>query len=306
MSSPIVFFGSGPVAAASLRLLAASFTIEAVVTKPRAAGHRGSVPVLEVAAELQLPVLTAATKPELTRLIAGHRFASPAAVLIDFGIIVEQAVIDHFPKGIINSHFSLLPEWRGADPISFAILSGQPRTGVSLMLLTAGLDEGPLLAQAPYDLPPDITGPQLTADLVELSEACLGQLLPLWLNGEVAAAPQAAVTIAASRQPSYSRKLTKADGRLDFKRPAAELEGQIRAFLDWPKSRIDLAGIEAVVTKAHVKGGNGSGGKLYREGQEFGIYTSDGILVIDELKPAGRPAMPATAFLAGYGHRILK
>src|SRR5690349_4191168 len=133
ISEPITFFGSGPVAAESLRLLAQSFTIEAVITKPRPAHHKGSVPVLELAEKLQIPVRTASTKSELDALFDSRPVKSRVAILIDFGIIVSQQVIDYFEYGIINSHFSLLPEWRGADPITFSILSGQPRTGISLM-----------------------------------------------------------------------------------------------------------------------------------------------------------------------------
>src|SRR5687768_10593623 len=128
-SEPIVFFGSGPVAAESLRLLAQDFTIEAVITKPRAAHHKGDVPVLTLAESLGLPTETAYDKKSLDKLFETKAFKSRLGVLVDFGIIVSQAVIDYFPFGIVNSHFSLLPEWRGADPITFSILSGQKETG---------------------------------------------------------------------------------------------------------------------------------------------------------------------------------
>src|SRR5678815_2818348 len=111
MSEPIVFFGSGPVAAKSLELLAKDFSIEAVITKPRPAHHRGEVPVLDLAAKLQLPIHTVTNKKTLDELIKTNPFSSDIAVLIDFGIIVSQDAIDYFPLGIVNSHFSLLPEW---------------------------------------------------------------------------------------------------------------------------------------------------------------------------------------------------
>src|SRR3989344_3602452 len=161
-SNKLVFFGSGPVAAKSLRLLAQDFTIEAVITKPRLPHHRGAVPVLELAQKLKLPVYTASNKMELDELFDSLKFESEAAILIDFGIIISQKVIDYFPLGIINSHFSILPQWRGADPITFAVLSGQKATGVSLMLLVEKMDEGPLLAYSEYDMPAGITTPRLT------------------------------------------------------------------------------------------------------------------------------------------------
>src|SRR5690606_4373254 len=140
-----VFFGSGPVAARCLELLLEHTEVEAVITKPRPVGHRGKVPVLELAESRGLTVYTAADKSALDTLISENNLLSHYAILIDFGIIVSQAVIDSFPLGIINSHFSLLPQLRGADPITFSILEGHDKTGVSLMLVERGMDTGKLI-----------------------------------------------------------------------------------------------------------------------------------------------------------------
>lgn len=307
----IVFFGSGPVAAASLALLLETFDVEAVVTKPRPPHHRGSVPVLELAHQKGLTVMETSGKKELSSAVAAASFKSRLAILIDFGIIVAQDVIDAFPLGIVNSHFSLLPEWRGADPITFSILSGQKRTGVSLMLLVEKMDEGPLLAQAPYDIGPKETTPSLTEALIDLSYRQLAAVLPLYFSGETQAMPQEVVTMADSSLATYSRKLTKDDGVLDFTKPAAVLEREVRAFAEWPKSRTVIAGKDVVVTGAHVaeEGSIGLGasagvGKAYVDSKQLCIATSDGVLVIDTLKPAGKPDMPASAFLAGYGQHL--
>src|SRR3989338_3276247 len=200
-SKKVVFFGSGPVAAASLALLASNFAIEAVITKPKPSHHRGEVPVLEVAKRLGLPVFAAANKQELDELFAKKPAKSELAILIDFGIIVSRKVIDYFPLGIINSHFSILPQWRGADPITFAVLSGQATTGVSLMLLVEAMDEGPLLAYGEYGLPPDITTPKLTGDLIKLSHVLLVETLPKYLTGKLQPVPQTVT----KRDVSYSR-----------------------------------------------------------------------------------------------------
>jgi len=300
----VVFLGSGPVAAESLRLLAESFTIEAVITKPRPEHHKGPVPVLDLSASANAPtdnVITVTNKIELSEAVQAQQFNSQLGVVIDFGIIISQDVIDAFPLGIINSHFSLLPEWRGADPITFSVLSGQKQTGVSLMLITAGLDEGPLLAQIPYDLPDDITTPQLTAELVRISAASLPEVLPLYVSGQASPAPQEDVTMAARRTPTFSRKLTKDDGILDFEKPAVQLEREIRAFIGWPGSRTTLGDRDIVISAAHVTqpAELGEPGALWRDGKQFGFYTSDGVLTIDRLKPAGKPEMTAAAFLAG-------
>jgi methionyl-tRNA formyltransferase len=300
-SETIVFFGSGPVAAESLRLLSKNFHIEAVITKPRPAHHRGDVPVLIAATQLKLPVFTATNKAGLDKLFATHPVKSRLGVLIDFGIIVSQEVIDYFPLGIVNSHFSLLPEWRGADPITFSILSGQKITGVSLMLLAAGMDEGPLLAQAECLIEPRTTTPELTKELIKLSDAMLEAMLPLYIDGEAQVAPQLAVSISPAIQPTYSRKLTKDDGVLDFSKPAGQLEREIRAFSGWPKSRTTLpGGAEIVITRAHTADATGERGKHIIWDKLPAIYTENGLLVIDRLKPAGKPEMTGQAFLAGY------
>jgi len=302
MNDSMVFFGSGPVAAESLRLLAQSFSIEAVVTKPRPAHHHGSVPVLDVANKLGLPVVEVVNKKSTTASVVEAKFKSRLGVLIDFGIIIEQEVIDAFPLGIVNSHFSLLPEWRGADPITFSILSGQTKTGVSLMLLVEAMDEGPLLAVGEYDLPRTITAPELTQYLISLSYALLKDTLPKYIDGTLKSAPQEKVAnmLGYSSTPTYSRKLVKEDGILDFRKPAEQLEREIRAYAEWPKSRTTLGDHAVIVTEAKVADGEGDPGTLWRKGKDLGIYTSKGVLMIKRLKPAGKAEMTIESFLNGY------
>lgn len=297
ISLPIVFFGSGPVAAASLRLLNNNFTIEAVVTKPRAAHHKGSVPVIEVAEELGLPIHTVVNKRTLDELMASKPFISQLGILIDFGIIVSQDAIDYFPLGIINSHFSLLPEWRGADPITFSILSGQKETGVSLMLLTAGMDEGPILAYGTYSLPPHITTPELTDGLIELSDILLHEVVPAYITGDIVPKPQDNI-----KEATYSRKLSKDDGTIDWTKPADQIEREIRAFIEWPKSSAILAKRDVVITAAHVVKEEGRAGIATKLHKQLVVYCGKDALAIDRIKPAGKKEMTGQAFLAGYGN----
>lgn len=303
MEESIVFFGTGPVAARSLELLAQTFDIEAVITKPRPKHHHGNVPVLESAERLGLRVIEVVNKKAVTQAMKTAGFKSRVAVLIDFGIIVEQKAIDTFPLGIVNSHFSLLPQWRGADPITFSILSGQSRTGVSLMLLVEAMDEGPLLAIGEYDLPPDITTPKLTEDLIALSYALLKDTLPKYITGKIKSASQEKVAsvVGYSDKPSYSRKLTKEDGILDWNKPADQLEREVRAYLDWPKSRTIVGGHAVIVTQARAEAGEGAAGALWRSGRNLGVYCSKGVLMLERIKPAGKQEMGIEAFLNGYG-----
>lgn len=295
LDEPIVFFGTGPVAAKSLELLLENFEIESVVTKPKPPGHRGDYPVLELAKQHNLKTIEATNKKELSEKIAHIKPTARLGVLIDFGIIVSQDVIDYFPLGIVNSHFSILPEWRGADPISFAILSGQETTGVSLMLLVEAMDEGPLIGYGEYELSQTETTPTLTEALIELSDELLKALLPLYVQQPVLA--DQSVT---GRTVSYSRKLEKSDGILDWTKPAEQLEREVRAFAEWPKSRTQLAGKDVVITSSKLSSTAGKPGTVVANKNELIICCNKGSLQILQLKPAGKKEMTAEAFLAGH------
>lgn len=289
----VVFFGSGPVAAKSLELLSKNFVIEAIITKPTTFEQMTSV-------AKKAPVYSVSTRAELDELIASRSFQSNLGVLIDFGIIVSQAVIDYFPLGIINSHFSILPQWRGADPISFAILSGQEKTGVSLMLLTAGMDEGPLLGYGELTLKGDETTPTLTESLIHLSDGLLTDEVPLHLKDPTKGAPQEST----GYPESYSRKLTKEDGIIDWSKPAVDIQREIRAFIEWPKSRSVLADKDVIITSSHIVNVSGVAGTIVVDGKQLLVHCGSKTLAIDTLKPAGKKEMTAAAFLAGYRHLL--
>jgi len=298
----IVFFGSGPVAAKSLELLIPYFDIEAVITKPKPPHHRDTFPVIELAEQNSLALHTVSNKHELSNLFTKSSFRSKLAVLIDFGIIVSQDVIDFFPKGIVNSHFSLLPEWRGADPITFAILSGQPKTGVSLMIIDKGMDTGKIIKQQSIKIQSNETTQALTDKLIVLSNEMLSDTLPKYLMGEAKARSQPHPSRA-----TYSRKILKQDGLLDFSKSAEQLEREIRAFAQWPKSKTTLANIDVIVTSAHVAPSTSGGpGKIVIDTQAglIMIQCKVGYLCIDKLKPAGKSEMTAKSFIAGYSQRL--
>lgn len=294
-NEPVIFFGSGPVAAQSLTLLAQHTNIEAVITKPT------TVSEMTQAAPEGTPVHTVNTKAELDTLILQAQFNSTLGVLIDFGIIVSQVVIDSFKYGIINSHFSVLPQWRGADPISFAILSGQQTTGVSLMLIDQGMDTGKILVTKSIEIAAEETTPSLTTKLINLSDALLQEHISRYLSGDVTPRQQSHPDRA-----TYSRKLSKNDGVIDWQKPADVIDREIRAFIEWPKSRTTLGGKDVIITKAHGIPGNSldsQPGDIEQSLLGDGILmieTGNGRLCVDEVKPAGKKEMPVRAFLAGY------
>lgn len=294
-SLKIIFFGSGPVAARSLELLLEGglFEVEKVITKANPAHHRGSAPVIDLCKQRNLAYVTPANKSDLTAHFQTANYQSRLGVVIDYGIIIEQAVIDYFALGIINSHFSLLPQWRGADPITFSILSGQEETGVSLMSITAGLDEGPLLSQDKLRIQPNETTATLTQKLIQLSNDMLHRDIPTYVDGSLKLNEQTGT-------PSFSRKLTKADGIVDWTKPAVVLEREIRAFYEWPKSLAQIGSQQVIIRQAVVENTSGPSGNFITTKDSLVVHCGVDSLKILRLQPLNKKEMPVEAFLRGY------
>jgi len=288
ISKTIIFFGSGPVAAKSLDFLSKNFSIEAVITKYVPSHHKIPAPVETLAKKLQLPTFFANNKAELDDVISKHTFQSDLGIIIDYGVIVSKKVIDNFMLGIINSHFSLLPEWRGADPITFSILSGQEKTGVSLMIIEPDLDTGKLIAQKSLKINKEETTPSLTDRLINLSNEMIIEYIPKYQEG----------TIKPKNQPhpdraTYSRKITKSDGLIDCdKKTAKQIEREIRAYIEWPRSYTFLLNNKIIITMAHVSD---------KINTTLDLACADGsILSIDELIAPSGKKMGSKSFLNGY------
>lgn len=299
MKPRLVFFGTGPVSLSCLEGIRNDVEIEAIVTKPdrtSPSGRQHAHPVREWGEAHGIPVHQVSGGGELGELMQQGGFSSRVGLVVDFGVIIPEVVIDSFELGIVNSHFSLLPKLRGADPITFAILEGLDETGVSLMQIVPALDEGDLLAQAKLAIDVNITTPQLTAKLSELSNELLRRELPRYIEGKITPQPQ-------PDGATYTRRLTKADGVIDWQKPAVRLEREVRAYLGWPGSRTTLLGREVTVTQARVASeGTKSSGKPGNHSildGEVQVQTGDGILAIQRLKPAGKAEMDVGAFARG-------
>lgn len=299
-SKTVVFFGSGQVAAKSLELLLNHTSVEAIITKPQPRRNT-TAPVIAIAEQHNIPLCTPHDKRSLSALFEQTSFSSTAGLVIDYGIIIGKDVIESFPLGIANSHFSLLPQWRGPDPLSFTILSGQTETGVSLMLINKKMDEGPLIAQAPYTIPEKIYRPSLADELISISDSLIKHILPTYMNGGIDPIPQEIATIASSAIPSYAHIIKKSDGVIDWNKPAERIEREIRAFIEWPKSYTKIADMDVVITAADVVNQSGNPGEISNQKKgELIIYCSKKALNILRLKPAGKKEMSAKAFLTGY------
>jgi methionyl-tRNA formyltransferase len=240
-------------------------------------------------------------------LFSKKTFTSELGILIDFGIIVSQNIITSFPKGIINSHFSLLPDLRGPDPITYSILKGKKESGVSLMLLDKKMDTGDLLTQDRLPLHLTETSVSLTNRLIELSDSLLKDTLPKYINGTIHPVTQKEWCSNAGLDfnPTYTKKAFKQDGVIDWTEPATNIERQIRAYQDWPKSRTSLNGIDCIIVSAQVVKERRKPKELFVKNNRLAIGCGKDSLIIHKIKPSGKKEMDSSSFLMGYKSRIL-
>ena len=293
----VVFMGSPDFALPSLRALAKKYEVAGVVTQPDRASGRGREikmpPVKTLAQDLGLPLI----QPEKLRAPEAmdqlRAWAPDLIVVAAFGQILRKDVLDLPRFGCINVHASLLPSWRGAAPIHAAILAGDEETGVTIMQMDAGLDTGPMLAQRSIRLTSADTAGSVTQALSTLGADLLIETLPRWIAGEIQ--PQEQDDTLATHAPM----LKKEAGKLDFARAVNELERQIRAFHPWPGAYLELDTTPLKVHRAHVEHGQAEVGQRLVVQHQPAVGARGGILVLDEVQPAGKKSMSGRSFLAG-------
>jgi methionyl-tRNA formyltransferase len=297
-SDRLVFFGTDAFSVPSLiRLLAEHWPVVGVVTKPDSPSGRGlehTMPAVKrLAAVRHIPVI----QPEKLSEAAGEiRSLRPdAGVVVAYGRIIPVSILELFPKGLINVHASLLPKHRGAAPIEAALLAGDEETGVTLMHLEAGLDTGPTYANAKLQLGGTEDRLGLYEQLAELGAELLVNKLRGILQDNIVPIPQD------HSAATHFGRLAKAQGQIDWTKPAAQIEREVRAYLGWPGSHASIAGTDAIITAARHSQAGGHPGTAYRTPSgELAVYASEGSLIIDRLKPAGKREMSGPEFLAGH------
>jgi methionyl-tRNA formyltransferase len=298
-SRTLVFFGSGPLAAKSLGLLLGNFDVEAVITKTAPLDKAIDNPVIEVASRYNIKLLFSNNSQELTKLFEQWRPASLMGIVIDYGIIISQFVIDKFSCGIINSHFSLLPQWRGADPITYALLAGQSYTGVSLMQVNNKLDEGDILVQKKVAISNTDNNTSLSSKLIVASNELLNSNLDACADGKSKPAKQTDSLI------SYSRKINKSDGLINWHKPASVIEREVRAYNSWPGSYVVLGNINVIIHEAKIADQPLKPGKLLITANKD-IYVGCGVKTLQllSIQPNGKKPMLAKDFINGYQKQI--
>ena len=297
----VVFAGTPDFAVPALEAIGASrHRVRAVYTQPDRPAGRGlrlePGPVKRAAGALGLPVEQPATlnDPAVVGRLAA--WEADVMVVVAYGLLLPQAVLDLPRLGCLNIHASLLPRWRGAAPIQRAILAGDVRTGVTIMRMEAGLDTGPMLSQQAVDIGPAETGGSLHGRLAALGAQMIVAALDDLEAGTARFEPQDDAL--ATRAP----KLSKAEATLDWKQPAAVLERQVRAFDPWPVAHTRLDGQSLRIWAAHAlpaAAAAAPGTIVGSDAAGIAVMTGQGALVLERVQLAGRRPVAASEFARG-------
>lgn len=301
MTLRTVFLGTPAFAVPSLQAVAAHTNVLAVVTQPEKPKGRGrrlaEPPVAEAAKALGLTVIQPARLKAPDVISRLQRLAPDVIVTVAYGKIIPKDILDLPPLGCINLHPSRLPKYRGASPIPRAIEAGEAMTGVTIMYQSEALDAGDIILQRDVPIDASDTARTLEDRLARIGAEVLVEALTLIAEGRAPRTPQdeAAAT--------YVGKLTKADGEIDWTKPAAVLERFVRAMDPWPSAHSSHRGQLLKIWRGTVlPGGAGlTPGTVVeiRRGQGFVVATGDGMLLISEVQPEGGRRMSAEEYARG-------
>jgi len=300
----IIFCGTPEFAVPSLRRLAErpEFSIQAVITqpdRPRGRGqHVSSSPVKEVALELGLHVY----QPETIKSESSQEFlkrvAPDAVVIIAYGQIIPARLLTIPRLGWINLHASLLPRYRGAAPIHWAIANGETVTGLTTMQIDAGMDTGPTLLSREVEIGPDESAPELAAHLSAIGADLIAQSLLQFDRGEISPSPQE------EKNVSYAPILKKEDGRIDWARQARQIYNRMRGFMPWPGSYSTFRGQTCHLwgrpETSGAAGADSEPGKIIPSTKEIYVTCGEGTrLRLESVQIEGRKKISAREFANG-------
>jgi methionyl-tRNA formyltransferase len=287
-------------------VLPEGYEIVTVLTRPDKPVGRGQEiiysPVKQAALAHGIPVWQPGSLKRAENIAALAAYQADLYLVAAFGQILPQAVLDQPQYGTLNIHASLLPKYRGVSPISEAILQGDSETGVTIMLLDAGVDTGPMLLKRSIPISEDETTGSLSAKLAELGAQALLEAIPLWVGGKLTPEPQN------ESLATHTHMLRKEDGKIDWAQPAAVLARKVRAYTPWPGAYsywrgklLKIVSARALAVEPNEPVEPGTVGIREEAGHTMlAVVTGSGFLVVEQLQLEGKRAMSAEEFLRGY------
>lgn len=298
----ILFMGTPEFAVASLRrLVEAGHTICGVLTqpdKPRNRGHKVTFsPVKEYALSVGLDVYQPVTLRDEAALELVKGLAPELTVVAAYGKLLPEAILAVPPLGSINVHSSLLPKYRGAAPINWAILNGEETTGVSIMYMAKALDAGDVILQKSTPIGPDEDAPALTARLAQLGAEALSETVAALAAGTAARTPQN------EAEMTYAPMLGRELSAMDWTRSAAALSCQVRGLIPWPCAQAEIAGTRFKVYRTAPGGATDKAPGTLLSAGKLGIEVACGdgrSLYLTEIQAEGGKRMSAAAYLLGH------
>ncbi len=227
-----------------------------------------------------------------------RKLEADIAVLIAYGKIIPQSIIDIFPMGILNIHPSLLPMHRGPTPLESVILANETKTGVSLMHLSSGMDSGPVYAQKTINLNQKETKQELANILDELGYSIFKEDFEDILSGKITPVEQK------DELATYDQLINKTNSNIDWNELSLQIINKIRAYEGWPGTKTILGKLNVNIVSADISDYKGNPGEFLIENGRLYIYTLDSSLEIKTIQPEGRKIMTARDFLLGYSNKI--
>jgi methionyl-tRNA formyltransferase len=293
----IVFFGTPTFAIPLLHaLLQSGEEVVAIVTQPDKRKGRGHVftppPVKEFSLDKGIKILQPLNIRDITFLNELSNLRPDIIVVVAYGKILPKDILKLPPHGCINVHASLLPKYRGATPIQWAIINGEKKTGITIMLMDEGLDTGDILFQEETEISDDDNAETLSKKLSELGASLLIETIKKIKDGSIKPVPQV-------ERPTFAPPLKKEDGRIDWSKSARDIFNFVRGMYPWPCAYCYLNKERIKITKVKVLEGTGKPARIEKVENDIVVGTGKGLISIIELQPEGKKLMTAKAFIQG-------
>ena len=281
------------------KLVEKGYDVKLVVTQPDKPAGRGKKvtppPVKVVAEELGIPVYQPEKVKENAELKKKLLEIEPDLIVVAaYGKILPEWLLNLPKYGTVNVHASLLPKYRGASPIQWALLNGEEETGVTIMKVIPELDAGDILSQKRVKIEKEDNAKTLHDKLAEVGAELLVETLPLYVSGKLKPVPQN------EEEATYCPQIKKEMGKIDWRESAEKIFNKIRAFTPWPSAYTTFRGKRVKILKGEPVEGTGEPGEVIEAGRDLIVATGEGALKIERLRPEGRKEISGEEFVRGY------